>query len=495
LYNTIPSYTGEYVQHKKNPLKPDIHLNIAIYHIFGEMVSSSVDELLNRIENHLHILRSMHIQGLLFSFENVTKIDKKALLKLIKGLGVFHVKMRARIGLSDYSDKMYKALRALIISSPLGLYKNIDVMSLAVGTSKIASNSGVLVYSHNVDERQLIASTLIANNYFVIMAISNKDLLFKAKDEHRYDSIVHNSYFSNIHEEVAISFDNNIYIYEFQGILDGSIYSRINIDDFKYRLSLGYSVIIFDFTHIYHMNLRAALFLLELEQIASSFSALIGCIGLSNHKIDANALSTLDKANIWLFEDLDHVVEDEEVIKKTQTRLPMFTDGISKKLLELTTHFMSSSIQALNLYELANPKKVPPKQVGINELSIINPSVITHINFSGDYEGEFFFLFEKVSAHTLADNILVGMDKYTMEDYLDAMSEFVNSLTGKLKSNLRKQNKCIQFNLPYSSQNLESFLDVDDVRTFILTAFEYNNKKYYAAISAPIEDLYTTSFS
>jgi CheY-specific phosphatase CheX len=483
------------VQHKKNPLKPDIHLNIATYHIFGEMVSSSVDELLNRTENHLHILRSMHIRGLLFSFEHVTKIDKKALLDLIKGLGIFHVKLRSRIGLSDYSDKMYKALRALIISSPLGLYKSVDVMSIAVGTSNVSSNAAVLVYSHNVDERQLIASTLISNNYFVIMAISNKDLLYKAKNEQRYDRIVHNSYFSNIHEEVAINFNNNIYIYEFQGILDGTIYSRINIDDFKYRLSLGYSVIIFDFTHIYHMNLRAALFLIELEQIASSFSALIGCIGLDNHKIDANALSTLDKGTIWIFEDLDHVTEDEEVIRKTQTRLPIFTDGISKKLLELTTHFMTSSIQALNLYELANPKKGAPKQVGIKELTIMNPSVITHINFSGDYEGEFFFLFEEVSAHTLTDNILIGMDKHSMEDYLDAMSEFVNSLTGKLKSNLRKKNKCIQFNLPYSSENIESFLDVEDKRTFILTGFEYNNQKYYAAISAPIEDLHTTSFS
>lgn len=472
----------------KNQLKPDIHLNIATYHIYGEMNSSSVDELLNRIENHLYILRGMHIQGLLFSFQNVTKIDKNALRDLIDGFGVFHVKMRSRIGFTDYSDKMYKALRMLIISTPLGLYRNVEIMSLAVGTSNISSDAGVLVYSDNVDERQLIASTLIGNDYFVVMAISNKDLLHKAKNRERYDRIVHNSYFSNIHEDVAISFTNNIFIYEFQGTLDGTLSSRIDIDDFRYRLSLGYTVIVFDFTSIYHMNLKAAYFLIELEQIASSYDALVCCIGLSEHKLDPNASSTLDKGKIWIFDDLSHVAEDEEVIQKTEARLPRYSTGISKKLLELTPFFLSSSIQTLNLYELKNPQKSAPKQVGMRELISIKPIVVTHISFSGDFEGEFFFLFRKESAKTLVDNILYGVDKYTIEDFLDAMSEFVNALTGKLKSNLRKKNKCIQFDLPYSATSLDEFLDRNSEQTFILSSFEHDEQRYYAALSSPIKE-------
>lgn len=473
----------------KNQLKPDIHLNIATYHIYGEMNKSSVDELLNRIENHLYILRGMHIKGLLFSFENVTKIDRNALLELINGFGVFHVKMRARIGFCDYSDKMYNALRMLVLSTPLGLYRDVEVMSLAVATSNIKSDSGVLVYADNVDERQLIASILISNDYFAVMAISKKDLLLKAKDKDNYDRIVYNSYFSNIHDDVAISFTNNIFIYEFQGTLDHTLSERINTDDFNYRLTLGYNVIVFDFTGIYHLNLKASYFIIELEKMASSFDALICCIGLNEHKIDPNASATLEKGNIWIFEDLNHVAEDEEVIQKTESKLPTYSTGISKKLLELIPYFMASSLQALKLYGFKNTKKSTPKQIGMKELSKVRPSVVTHISFLGDFEGEFFFLFKKNSAYNLVTNVLVGIDDYDVNDFLDAMSEFVNSLTGKLKSTLRKHNKCIQFDLPYSSTSINDFFSPDSEQRFIFTNFEYEDEVYYVALTSPIEGL------
>ena len=320
------------------------------------------------------------------------------------------------------------------------------------------------------------------------MAISKKDLMIKAKDTNRFDRIVYNSYFSNIHDDVSISFNNNIFTYEFQGTLDETLSKRIDIDDFKYRLSLGYNVIVFDFTNIYHMNLRAAYFLIELEQIASLYDALVCSIGLNEHKIDNNASATLDKGKIWIFDDMNHVLEDEEVIEKTKSKIPMYGTGISKKLLEVIPNFIVSSIQSLHLYEFENPAKEQPKQISLQTLYSLRPSVVSHISFYGDYEGEFFFLFKKESAKTLVDQILVDVQRYSLNDFLDAMSEFVNALTGKLKSNLRKKNKCIQFDLPNSSTSLDEFIPKDIKQTFILTNFKYAEQNYHVALSSPIED-------
>lgn len=476
----------------KRQLKPDIQLNIATYKIYGELNIASAKEIINRIENHLHILRGLHVEGLLLSFAEITKIDKDALDKVIYSFSSFHVKLRSMIGFCDYSPKLFPSLRELVKSSPLGLYRSMDIMALAIGTSNVNRRANILVYADNVDERQLIASTLISNNYFVVIALSESDFQRKTRDKSRFDRIIKDSYFSNIHDDVIISYERNAFVYEFQGTLDETLSKRINVEDFKYRLSLGYNVIIFDFTRIYHMNLRAAYFLLELETIANSYKSLVCGIELKDDRIDTNALGVLEKSEIWLFDDLDHVHEDEEVVEKIAARKPHFSTGISKKLLELTPHFIAASMQSLQIYEILNPKKSPLKQANVRQLHALRPKVVTHIVFSGDYEGEFFFLFTQESAEILIKQILVDFDEYAEEDFLDGMREFVNSLTGKMKSNLRKRNKCIQFSLPKSSPSFSEILPLDLPQTFILTNFKCNDYDYYVALTSPMEEHYSS---
>lgn len=467
--------------------RPDIQLNIATYKLNGQLDCSGADELIKRVDNHLSILRGMRIEGVLLSFKGITKIDKESLFKVIKYFSMFHVKLRCVIGFCDYSSKIYPVLKQLVKSSPLGLYKNMDVMALAIGTSNASVHTSVLVYSDNVDERQAIASTLISNNYFVIMAVTAKDFEKKSSDKDRFDRFISDSYFSNIHEDVTISFEKNIFSYEFQGTLDNTISKRVNIDDFQYRLSLGYTVIVLDFTNIYHMNLRAAYFILELLKIAEPYNVLTCCVELNSEKIDNNALGILDKCPIWIFDTHAQVYEDPEVIAKISSILPSYSTGISKELLAFIPLFITASMQSLEIYEIPKSAKGSPKQVKVNALYAIKPTIISHITFSGDFEGELFFLYTKPSVNTLIKHILVDFDDYVIEDYLDAMTEFVNSVTGKLKSNIRKNYKCIQFGLPQSSTLIQDFISDDTEQSFILTKFQCNENDYYVALSSPVE--------
>ena len=120
----------------------------------------------------------------------------------------------------------------------------------------------------------------------------------------------------------------------------------------------------------------------------------------------------------------------------------------------------------------------------------LRTKIVTHIKFSGDYQGEFIFLFTQKSMGVIINHILLDSDEYKGEDYLDAMSEFVNSLTGKLKSNLRKDNKCIQFDLPISTVKLESTVPSNSQQKFIFTSFKCNKSEYHVALSSPIETEY-----
>lgn len=471
----------------KRPTKPDIVFSIAIYKCEGAVSHANIDDLIKRLDDHLHILRGMHIKGVLVSFKSVTKLDKEPLVKLIKSLSLFHAKLRCSVGLCDYSAKLFPILMQLITGTPLGLFKTADVLALAIGTSNVHRHSSILVHSDDVDNRQSIASTLISNNYFVVMAFSEKDFQDKSQQKDRFDRLVYQSLFSNMQEEVTIGFERNIFIYEFKGSLNESLGKIVKVQDFEYRLSLGYKVFIFDLTRIFQMNLRAAYFFLELEQLAAPFKAQICLIDLRKEKIDSNALAVLNKSKLWIYDHINDAFEDDEVIEMTAHKHPHYSTGISKELLSMTPYFIAASIQSLEIYEIKNPDKSPSKQINVKKLYALKPTIVTHITFAGDYEGELIFLFAQKSAEILIKNILGDFDGYEGNDYLDAMTEFVNAVTGKLKSNLRKKHKCVQFSIPYSTATLEDIIPMNSPQSIVLTTFMCDGNEYYVGLTSPRE--------
>lgn len=475
------------MSNKRPQTKPDVYLDIATYKLNGCLNEANAKEVIKRIENHMSILRSMRIKGLLISFEGVAKIEKVAFILITDSLSNLYVRLRIMVGFCGYSSSIYPILRNLIKNSPLGLYKSPEIMSLAIGSSNIHRNSSILVHAEDLSERQFIASTLLSNNYFVIMALSKDDFKKKITDKNRYNKIIADSYFSNTHDDVIITFDEKTFTYKFQGTLDKTLKKKINIDNFLYRLTIGYNVLVFDFTNIYNIDLDATKYLMELENIAKPYSPLVCCIGFEKSKIDLNSLAVLEKSSFWLFDNFEHIYEDQEVIQMIENTKPQYSSGLTKKLLELSPHFLAASMQTLDIYEILDIKKTPAKQVSTVQLYRLNPKYITHIIFSGDFNGELIFFFSKGSVETILKNILIDYRGYQEEDYLDTMSEFVNSITGTLKSNIRKKDLCIQFTLPYSTTKLDDILHENLAQTFILNKFSSQSGSFNVALSAPID--------
>ena len=467
--------------------KPDIKLNIATYALKKDLTLHAAESIITRIEQHLHILRGLHVEGLLFSFKGIDKIDKEAIQKLVKAFNLFHVKLRTFVGFSDYTPKQFQVLQLFIKNTPLALFKDVDTMALAIGSSNVHSYASILVHSDDVDDRQSIASTLIANHYFVIMAISKQDFQAKLEHKDRFDRIVNNSYFGNMHEDVGIKFEHDIFIYEFKGALNADLSKRINLKDFEYRLSLGYKVFVFDLTRIYHMDLRAAYLLLEMDTLAEAHGAQICLVDISREKIDSNALAVLQKSKLWIFDILEDVYEDEDIIELTRKRPITYSQGISKELMGIVPHLIAASVQSLDIYEIPNPGKSPSQQIKLSDLAKLKPMITTHISFHGDFEGELIFLFAQESTETLITHILGDFENSSGEDLLDAMTEFVNSVSGRLKSNLRKKHKCVNFNLPHSTAVLDDIISHQSEQNAVLTSFKCNEHPYYCALTSNIK--------
>ena len=471
-----------------NSIKPDIQLNIATYEMPEKISPAAVDRLILRIEQHLQILRGMHVEGLLFSFKGIDKIDKLSLAKLIKHFNIFHSKLRAFAGFCDYSPALYKVLLPFVKGSPLGLFRTRDIMSLAVGTCALPTFSTLLVFSDDADDRQAIASTLISNDYFVVLAISRQDFQQKAQQKERFDRIVSHSYFGNMHEDVVVKFEDNIFYYEFKGALNVDISNHLKLNDFKYRLSLGYKIFIFDLARVFHMDLRAAYYILEMDQLAQPYGAKICLVDLNPDAIDTNAKAVMEKSRLWVYDELQDALDDNDLTKLLQVPMSPSEKGISKNLLALAPHVIAANMQSLEVYEIKNPSKSPSKQLTLQQLDLLKPMIVTQVSFHGDYEGELLFLFAQNSTEVLINHILGDLEGFEGEDFLDAMTEFVNSVTGTLKSNLRKNQKCIQFSLPQSTALLSDVAPTTSQQSVVLTNFKCEGYPYYVALTYKIKN-------
>ena len=382
-----------------------------------------------------------------------------------------------------------KNLIFFVLKTPLALFRTHEIMALAIGTSGVYSHATILAYADDLEDRQSIASTLISNSYFVIVASSMDDVRTKMKDKSRYEAVVTHSYFGFMNENASIVFDRGAYVYEFRGDLNSDIANSLKVDDFKHRLSIGHKVFVFDLTRIYHMDMKASLLFIDLEKLASDANAQICLVDINRSKIDNNAYEILIKSAFWIFDTLDEVFEDEDIIEFTEKRKNMLIAGLSKDTIGIAPQLIAAGVQTLEIYEFKNVKKRPSKQIALRDLATFKPTICTAISFDGDVDGELIFIFKQGISELLIEQILGGFDDDAHgEDFLDAMSEFVNSVSGKLKANLHKKERCIHFGLPRSTAVLTDLVPVDSSnKPAVMMTFSCDEQEFYVALTSPIQ--------
>ncbi len=465
--------------------KPHVERDIAVYTFPKGAKLQDVKRMAERIEGHLHILRGLNIKGFLISLDGVTTIEKEVLEALVEALNIFHVRLKAVAGLCDYNSKLFNVLVPFVKKTPLALFKTKEMMALAIGTSGVYSHSTILIHSDDPETRQAIASTLISNNYFVVMANSLDDCKVKMRDKERYDALIIHSYFGFMNENASVIFDRGAFVYEFRGELNADISERISFQDFRYRLSMGHKVFVFDLTRIYHMDMRAAFVLVEMEKLAMEENAQICLIDLNRQKIDNNAVSVLQKSKFWIYDTIDDIFEDEDILDLMHKRRQNFDKGLSNTTMKMAPFLIAAGVQTLELYDMKRILKSPSKQIKLNDLVALKPTICSGVTFDGDFEGELVFIFQQGISEILIEHILGGFDDAEGEDFLDAMSEFANSVSGKLKSNLHKKARCIRFSLPQSTALLT---DVVPPQAFdkpaVLMTFSCEGHEFYIALTS-----------
>ncbi|KIM11068.1 MAG: hypothetical protein KU37_08160 [Sulfuricurvum sp. PC08-66] len=466
-------------------LKPQLSYEIATYTLPSTLHERNLDGLLTRLDHHMMILRSMQVRGVALSFREVPELNEKGIKAIVEHLSTFHTKVRAYVSLIEYSSAQYMQFIPHIENSPVALFKTIDIMALAIGTSKVRPYSPVLLYMKNPKERQSFASYLINKNFFVIQVTGAGAFKKRLEKRDYFDAIVTESYMSNVHDEVNITYKEGIYYYTFKGSLTETVKQYIDLTHYAHRLKMGHKFFVFDVGRVFHLSIHVAQLIATLDEYATKAKAHIGLINLDKNRIDSNALTRLNNSHIWLYEDLAHVLEDPDVEELRNSYRPRTTEGLSKELLGLMGSLEKTLLATLGAYGIQNSQKMGAKTYGLDELERLKPLIITHISFEADYEGHLYFLFAQKSVEMILHHVLGGIDNFEGEDFLDAMNEFVNTVAGKLKTTLSDQQMCIEFSLPNSYALLTDTIDPSRTQKAVVTTFEAKESTFYCAMTHP----------
>lgn len=441
--------------------KPKIVQDVAVYSIGPEIVPAAVNGFLNNLERHRPILRGLNVRAIVFSLSDIEKFDKDAFLLVVERFDILQKELKVLTGVVGYTEKQFGVLKMMLKDTAVALFKNVPIATLAAGTSRIRKSSAILVYSEDNDEKSMITSELISNGYFVIQANNFKDFKKKYEKKGSYSLIVAQSRFGGMRDDVMVLYNDGIYYYTVRGIIDETMYNRFDFEGHTKRLEKGFKTFVIDASKISTMDVKGAHFFLRLTEEATRYEAMIALVGIDYAKVYSNAMIVLEKCHLWAYDTLEEVGGDQEFMELAHKGLAQRGRSFKPTKETASKHpFFSSVLQdTVKTYgkweiELVNPSVQPLTKLLEKEAVIEN-----FISFDGDIDGSMVFFFPRDTSKLLAA-AMTGLDSKDLldEDLLDVMSEFVNSVTGKIKSAIVKKRVYMSFSLPNPHLAKEGYL-------------------------------------
>lgn len=442
--------------------KPKIVQDVAVYSVGPEVIPATVNGFLNNLERHRPILRGLNVKAIVFSMADIEKFDKDAFLQVVERFDVLQKELKVLTGVSGYTEKQFGVLKMMLKDTAVALFKNIPIATLAAGTSRVRKSSAILVYSEENDEKTMITSELISNGYFVIQANNFNDFKKKYQKKGSYSLIVAQSRFGGMRDDVMVLYNDGVYYYTVRGIIDETMYNRFDFEGHTKRLEKGFKTFVIDATKISTMDVKGAHFFLRLTEEAARYEAMICIVGLDSGKVYSNAMIVLEKCHLWAYDSLEDVAADDELIELAHKGLSSRGKDFKPTKETASKHpvFTSILMDTIKTYGKWELEKVNPSVQPLEKLLAKDVVVENFISFDGDIDGSLIFLFPRETAKVLS-TAMTGVDSKDLldDDLLDVMSEFVNSVTGKIKTSIVKKHVYISFSLPNSHLSSEGYLN------------------------------------
>lgn len=459
--------------------KPHIESDIAIYSLKGEVNEIALESFFSNLAQHRVILKSLKVVAVFFSLKEITKIGAEPLKKLYKRLEELNGELKIPTGITYYTSGQYQKLKKDTKDSALALVKTPKVAALVMGTARISKEDTVLVYDDDLDEKHLMFSEFISKGYSVVAAKDREDFKKRASHKDIYGTIVRESRLSGVYRTVFTSFREGYYVYTLRGYVDDGLSSIFEMKSHKNRLADGFRAFLLDFSRVTAIHIRAGFFIKELERVTKELGGDLFIFGADTTKLSTNVVEIIKKSGVDFLPSYDDC--KQESVKKLLSRVPRDIAGMkiamTKELIQSLPLFSKSTVSTINVF---SGEKSSSKMGRKSVEEILKKEIYTSgmLSFDGDLSGTIFFLGNRKLLKQVS-KVMLEDENIDQASAVDLTSEIMNTIGGKIKMAVSKQNIPISISLPKSFREKEELREILGEREGVSIELSIDNNSFY----------------
>ncbi|WP_201352481.1 chemotaxis protein CheX [Hydrogenimonas urashimensis] len=406
----------------------------------------------------MQAVRVSNVSMVLVSLKKVVFFNKNGISIVLDALEKIQKELKVTIGFCDYTRKQYEAFFKFFEGDiGFSLFKTLDVAMLFAGVNEAQEgDESVLIYNEDPTQRSMQAIEVFDKGYNPVVVQTLDDFTVRAEDKEKFVAIVERTYLGLMSNRIAAKTRGNCVIYYLKGFLDGSVTEQFDVIYHQNCLKVGFQLFMFDATRVSSLNIHAANFFSRLSTAGAEYGALIAIVGLDMEKTPKRFVEELEDAGIMFFENETDFFTDEVVqsmsgggaaVKKERHKL---TKPMVARLPVLVSATMDTLQMMTGMMALKEDMNIQPFKHKGKEL------MASSIAFFGDIEGMITLVMPRELVRKSCA-LLVGEESDDTVVLADALSELVNIVAGKSKTQLQEQGVNIDITLP------RSYTSIDDL--------------------------------
>jgi anti-anti-sigma regulatory factor/CheY-specific phosphatase CheX len=454
-------------------MRPVIKKNTAIFYPQGFLDGLNASVIIEPSDNGFVI--SKRPKAVFVSLKKIVFFNKKGLSILVDSLKLIQDKIHCAIGFCEYDDKKYKTILSMFDGDlEFSLFENLKVMSLFFDESS-DSEKKILIYNNDADQKNQLAIELYEMGYKPYVAKDFVDFKEKEDEYIKYGIVVHYSYIANAEHRINVHIKNNIIFYVLNDFIDSGIIKKFDTVYHNNLLRVGFKVFVFDITNVSSMNIHGVNFLAKLSTAGAEYGTTFCMVGVDSKKLSQQLKNDLEDSGIILYKNMEEFLNDEEIKKESLSggKVPAKSKKLTKNIIAHLNTFVDTTIHITQMLSQKNGKKKSVK------IDILDPNkerehFIVLFGVYKEINATFSMIFSK---ELLLRTCKIFIDDASKKEELyDALSEYANIVSSKIKSDFKLHKIDIETTLPRVFQDINQAMEFYDGRKGVCIELDFEGE-------------------
>ncbi len=455
-------------------MRPIIKKNSAIFYPQGFLDGLNANSIIEPADISFTVSRKP--KAVFISLKKVIFFNKKGLAILLSAIRAIQDKIHCVIGFCEYDKKKYETILSMFEGElDFSLFENLKVLSLFFD-EKVDSEQKILIYNDDVEQKNQLAIELYEVGHKPYVAKDMAEFLEKKDEYTKYGIVISLSYIANADPKIDVYIKQNIIFYNLKNFIDSTIVKKFDINYHNNLLRVGFKVFVFDITKVSSMNIHGVNFLAKLSTAGAEYGTTFCMVGVDSRKLSGRLKNDLEDSGILLYESMEKFDEDEEIKKEALSggRTPKRSTKLTKNIIAHINTFVDTSI---HITQMLSQKKGKKRSVVVDKISIEEGEEL-YVALFGIYGAIDAMLTMVFSKNLLLETCKIFInDKNSKDELYDALIEYVNIVSSKIKSNFKLYKIDIETTLPRVFRDNKQVLEFFGDRKGVSVELDFDGEK------------------